>query len=223
MNNTLYDYIDSTDKSTYAKYFFIFIFLVFLLKNVNIKIGVIMSIIFVAIYFIYNSQKNTHEDNIIKKQRNIKLENLYSKEKIKDYTDILDFMFSIQDFYKFNAPAYEEMTENIEALIQLYQMVKINSTYCEDVYELMNSKKRNALNNLHSIIFSLPDDKLIIDKLNRSIKILDKILDRYIDKIAILCENVKIKQGYTTNRKNINYGPSGYSEYLDTIHSFDYF
>ena len=46
--------------------------------------------------------------------------------------------------------------------------------------------KSNALNNLHSIIISIEENRILTDKLKLSLKILHNILNKYLNNIIII-------------------------------------
>ena len=64
-------------------------------------------------------------------------------------------------------------------------------------YKTIKKLYNDALNSYHSIIYSLPSDKIVYKKFNSSLKILQSLLIKHLDDAAVIC---KLK----TNKEDIN-------------------
>ena len=86
----------------------------------------------------------------------------------------------------------------------------------------MEQMKRNSLNSLKSIIFKLPEDTRVINKLDKSCTVLDNILTKYLDQISYMSDNYNYKFGYNVDTKMINYGTKPFNEYSDIFQPYTY-
>lgn len=133
------------------------------------------------------------------------------------FSDIINFIFSIQDMYVYNPLQYINMIENIEAFFLMYKQSllffnDINNNFSID-YQLMTSYKNNALNSLQSLSLTIPDDMRVKIKLGRAVDILNKILINYLNQISYLSDIQINKYGYNIRTKIIDHGPRAFNDY----------
>lgn len=214
-------------ESINQKYIFVYvsILLAFILyfrkKDVRLNLILALFIGYLIIWYIY--EKNRITDNIEEEQQKSKLGSIIPKpKKLKSYDDVLDLIFSVQDFYRYNPQAYEELIDNIDAFFVIYEKIFITQYLCEDNYQIADSKKQNALNSLHSMIYQLPNNKIMTDKLNRAHKRLETLLNRYLNEIHDKCREKIIKRGRDINTRAINTGPKEYNTYFNVDKDFTY-
>ena len=140
------------------------------------------------------------------------------------YNDIVEFFFSIQDFYIYNPQAYEEIIDNVDNFLNIYEDLKIGTQFCEDKYKIADSKKRNALNALHSIIYNISaNEPVITDKLNVAHKTLEDILNKYQGEILKICNHALIDEGYNMTRKLLTNGPSPHNIYPKETSNYEFY
>ena len=75
----------------------------------------------------------------------------------------------------------------------------------------MIDNKKKAINYLHSIIYTMEQNDVIINKLNKSIKILDTLLTYYINEVIDISNKQLKKHGYNISSKKF------YKDELDGI------
>lgn len=220
-----YEELKKASGETIFMYITITLTLVSILKRFNLTISILIALIFSYFFVTYYTQKLNSDSKLVHDQHVTKSNYIRPNDKSLDkYENIIDFLFSVQDFHKFNQQSYEEMIDNIVAFFKVYENININNSRCEDNYELMENKKKNALNALHSIIFSLPSNKLLTNKFNKSILKLEIILNEYLYEINVKCKHIIVNNGYTVNRKHLNDGPRAHNSYLDTENfTYDFF
>lgn len=74
---------------------------------------------------------------------------------------------------------------------------------------MAETERKNVLNSFHSMIYSLPPNKLYNEKFNGSLIILDMILNRYMKKVYMKCLQTPLNMA----TRPINSGPSEYNTY----------
>jgi hypothetical protein len=135
-------------------------------------------------------------------------------------SDIVDFLFSIQDFYIYNPSAYEEMIDNLNAFYTLVENIFNEPQFCSYYYQIAFSKKNNAINSLQSIIFKLPTEPAFTDKLNRAHERLETILNKKMNDIYDQCQKHLIEYGRDTTTTPLLKGPQGHNVYDDEEYSY---
>ena len=138
------------------------------------------------------------------------------------FDDVIDFYFSIQDFYKFNPQTYEESIENIEAFFKIYDIIFTGTPQPDYYYQIAESKKNNAINALHALIYNLPNSRIVNEKLIRAHKRLETILNKYLNQLYDHCTQKIIKEGRDWYTRQINIGPKEYNTYFNLNKSFTY-
>lgn len=236
----LYTWLQSLDNKTLITYICIISCSLILFHRCSI----ILALAIAAIIILYLEGKREYqeeieeeivEEEIVEKQINEDIEK-FKKDHIHpppttfgDKKDLIDFFFSIQDLYQYNPQAYEETINNIESFFSLYNIVCAGSTgldFCEYYYTIAESKRRNSLNSLHSIIHNLPQNAshpALTDKLNRAHQRLNTIMTKYINQLYDMCKKDLLKNGYTVFRRPINRGPKEYNIYNDEMFSYDFY
>lgn len=220
----MYQYINQIEPKNLFKYIIIIFLFFIIFTTVKITKGSLLGLFFgfLLVYYLNSKYRFT---KITKKEEDlIKLNNIYPPpENFGKYPDLVDFFFSIQDFYKYNPQAYEEMIFNVESMITIYEDVKKGIRFCKDNYDVAEQKKRNAINSLHSIIYSIEDNQVVTRKLNRAMRILNNILSNYTYKILEKCKGEIEKDGYDNEKHfiELDYHPRPFNEFVKEDFTFD--
>lgn len=221
MLNNIQEYISDNQEKYHLNnphlfiYITIFIIILGYVSRFNINLAIILG--FVLGYYIFNqlvySTKN-HEQKKIDMLNNKIKDIRPSPEIISKYNDIVNFLFSIQDLYVYNPPSYEEMVESIKSFFIVYEeSIKIPELSHQN-YSIAELKFNNAVNSLHSMIINSETDADLNNKINRSYRVLYKLLKKYLDEIEL---NIKkdIKYNGYNNRTVVldtKLKPYNYSE-----------
>jgi hypothetical protein len=216
--------IDSIDKVTLFWYIVIFIVILFIFSRMSININIIFgfALAYMLIVYLYNDYKRVNNDTV--KLLENKKSLLFPKPiESLEHTDIVNFLFSIQDFYIYNPQAYADMIETIDLFFSIYNETYNNHKMAGRNYLLLIEKKRNALNSLQSIINNMPRNSQYDKKLSDAIYVLESMLNKYIDDIKKLYDNELYESGYTTKTVLINKGPYGYNIYDDKLYTYDFY
>jgi hypothetical protein len=204
------------DNKTFFYYILIFIGIVYAYSTIKISLNVVfgVAVAFIIVGYLYNDYKSKQEKE--NKTKALQEGNLLPKPEIfTKYSDIIKYMFSIQDFYIYNPQAYEEVTESLSLFFRTYEEAKENKKQAGTNHGLMLTYKRNAANALHSILHNLPDTTDYTDKLNRAITTLQDILDEYLEKVEKFHNEYIFDNGYNNESKIIHKGPLPYNHFND--------
>lgn len=213
----LYTEIKETNSSTLFKYGIILMVTLSVLRKVNIRLNIFMALIISTVIIIYLHEKRETNIEDLEKQHKLKAETILPPIKsVEKYKDIVDFLYSIQDFHAYNPQAYEEMVDNITSFFEMYESIMKGAIHCEDYYEIALSKKQNSLNALHSLIYKLPVAGVLHKKLVKAQEVLDELLGNYLNEIYTECIHVFMRDGLDNEKKIIYKGPSPFNEFLKT-------
>jgi len=223
----VFTFIDSFENKTLFTYLAIMIIILAIFTRLSVQLNVILGLFIGVVVILYMSEKQTLSNELFEKQMDIKLNTIkpvpYTLKDNKN-PDLIDFLFSVQDFYVYNQLAYEEMIDNIESFLKLYDDIfngdeKLVFYY----YQIAESKKNNALNSLHSILYKLPVDPIITDKYDRAHKRLETILNKYMNQLYDKCSHILFKNGHNIHTRHINKGPREANHYFDKEFGYQFY
>jgi hypothetical protein len=188
-------------------YIIIGIILLFFFNTFDIKLNIILGLV---ISYIIIQQLHTNNENNKSSSQNI----LSAKKQLlrpelsnsSQYDNVVDFFFSIQDFYIYNPQTYEELVSCVDIFFDNYEIAHLDNSHAGQIYNDMIDYKRNALNALHSLINNIPSNTNITNKLNNALENLEIILDHYLSQIEEIHKKYLCNNKYNYNTKIINKG-----------------
>lgn len=171
----------------------------------NMTIATVFGFVIALFIIIYISQKDMTREQSEKQINNEKTQmikpkiNFLAKEK-----NVVNFLFSIQDLYKYNPQAYEELVFNLEDFYEISQNAELLNGDIGMYYDLLTDKKRNALNSLQSIYVMSEENINIGKKISNSLNVLEDLLNKDLDRIVNIYNQHLFKNGYNVNTKVID-------------------
>ena len=192
-------------------YGFISVIVFSYVSKYNITITTIVAIMFG--YYILVILANSNKNNNDKKKTMLENKKKYIRpreEIIEKYDDIVEFLFSIQDLYIYNPPAYQELIETIKNFLTIYEET-INTPNTVSVHQNYTNaeiKFYHAINLLQSLIINtdsnLNNSQDANNKINRSTKVLYSILKKYLDEIQLIIKKDIKYNGYNIHTLLLN-------------------
>ena len=156
----------------------------------------LLIIVIFGIYYLnnrYNEYLNKRKVDIIHTNK---------INRITDDKRIVDILYSIQSYYRYNQEAFEELIKNLELFLELFELIKIDHNKSNDLYFNMLDRKKIILNILLSFRIRLPDEYNINDVINDMNDILDDYIKQVYDIHEDYIKNNKIN--YTTKLYTLN-------------------
>lgn len=221
----IYTFVDSLDNKTLFLYIFIAIIIIGIISKFSITLNIFFGLIIATIVIMFLYEQKTHSKTLHETQVNEKLKTIKPEAPMlteKKDEQLIDFLFSIQDFYIYNPQAYEELVDNIDGFLKIYDTLFNEEKFIFYYYKIAENKKNNALNNLHSIIYKLPKEPLMTDKFDRSHKRLETILNVKLNELYDKCMLSLKANGYNIHVTPINYGPKEANHYTDIDKHFTF-
>lgn len=222
IKESLYNSLVSINSKDLFNYFIITIICLVFANILNIQLTSIFGIMIglLLAYIFYN--KKTLEVSSYNNQLKIKLELIRPRpEMFDDHPEIIEFFYSIRDFYDYNPEAFSKTVKNMDLILKLYKDIQIGIKDCKLNVDVVKEKKKNALNHLHSIIYNLENNKILERKLKKALNALHKILNNYEKYVIDIC-NTQIKDdGYDNGKSYIHPGgPKPYNPEINDKHFF---
>lgn len=142
----------------------------------------------------------------------------------KDYK-ITDFYYRLRDYANFNISSYKKSMFNSNNLLGLEEFVNHLDHSIKNPQQILEQAEvefRDALNNLHSLIYSIPSTKLTNYTFNNALKKLEFLLIQHLDNIKNLaklkfdtcqlnCDSKPIHDYHAYNNDNKS---KGYSQHF---------
>lgn len=215
----LYSIINNINGADLFKYaMIIIIFLV--IFSFNVLLALLLAVLF--IWYDYEKVRVTNSEP--RQQEEMKTDTIIPPvTNFRENPDIIDFLFSIQNWYHYNPLAYEEMMNNLELYFQLYHQIETGAEFCDFYYQNAEIKKQNALNAFQSMIFTIPTNNVIMDKFNRAHRRLNTILTKYQNQMYNICQYSLRQHGYDINKLAINTGPKEYNIYDNKDFTYQFY
>jgi hypothetical protein len=198
--------------------FIVFIFI----ANTNVNLSVILGIL-IAYYvfrqFIFAAKNHEDKrDKIFDNKVNLIRP---SAKSLKKYPDVIEFLFSIQDFYLSNPATYEEIVETIKSFFIVYEeSMRINKLSHLN-YSVAEGKMNNAVNCVHALIITSDSHPNLNEKINIAYNKLYEILNKYLNEIELNIKKDIKYNGYNINTKVIDYKMKPYNYDESELYNFN--
>jgi hypothetical protein len=203
--NSLYLSISKINSADLFIYINIILVSLIFFNKINIKfksfVGILYGLIFA--YYIYNKkdvEMSTYDEQLQDKLNNIMAHPTY----FNLYDEIIDLFYDLKIFYNYNKYEYLKCIQNVDLFLKIYNDIKIGIKYCDKNIDIILDLKQNALNNLHSMIYSIENNKIIENKLKNGINKLNNILISYEKDMINICNRQIENNGYYNDRSYIN-------------------
>jgi hypothetical protein len=188
--------------------------------TLNILFGTIIAGIIIY-YLYYNDTQNTiKKDYIIKEKKNIIIpkSDVVNTSQSDENIELINFLFTIQDFYTFNPQSYSSLIQNIDYFYQLKDDAENNNFNAGLDCNSMKEIKRNALNSLMEITYKLKPNLEYDNKLKNAVEELNNILNNEIYKIYLLYKKYNYDNNNTTRTQLVDTNDIlPYNTYNDTL------
>jgi hypothetical protein len=215
---SIFDNIENSTNNIKFLYLFIFVTSIYISSHLDITINIIFAImisIFIIIYLNHNNQKRLKDDEEIV---DIQYREIRPKsEKVKDYPEILKILYFMQDLYPYNPQAFEEIIDNIDVFLETYEESKELIELSGKNYKLAEKYKRNILNNIHSLIITIPANNLMSNKIDKHTNKMNNILSQMLQEIKYLNAEYTHDNGYNTSTVIINNGPKEANHFANSF------
>lgn len=215
-----YTLIDSFKNNELFRNGLIIICFILFFLQISIELNIILGLMLACFLILYLKEKDNIKIQTEEKENDTKLSfikpHLKKVNKDKD-KDFIDFIFSVQDFYVYNPLAYEEFIDNMDGFFELRELIFNDEQFINYYFQIADSKKNNALNSFHSLIYSLPNDKTYTEKFDRAHKRLETLLNKEFNQMYDQITFVTQKNGLDSLKRPVNTDiePKSYMHYFD--------
>jgi hypothetical protein len=201
-NFFLYNIINFEEPQQIFIYFVILVIFLFIFSNIDFSISLFIGLIFFSIllfYFYTHRNKNfiDFEKKLDTKFETFKETNI-TKNNLKNYPDIIDFIFYLSTFKNFNPNVFQDIINLFNRFIDLYDSVIIDKSLASTLFKNMTSIKVQIINNIESFLFTT-NNKAYTKQITKSRIIGEKLLNKYLDKILLINKKYNYYNGYNIN------------------------
>lgn len=202
VDNSLYFKLTQINSSELFNYIIIIIITITTINYFKIPlkgfIGLFVGLVIAYIYY----NKKILESSAYNNDLQLKLELIKPSPKLfNNYPELINLFFNIREFYDYNNKAITSCIENVDSLLQIYSDINVGLKYCDKNVDVIKMIKTNALNDLHSVIFSLENNKLLEKKLKKALNELHRILNYFENNMIDVCNKKIDDSGYTNDKK----------------------
>lgn len=123
----------------------------------------------------------------------LKLRSIYPKPKyFHTHPELINYFFYIREYKTYNEKSYDSAMVAVDNIINIEQQIKNKVKNCHHTIDVAKQNLYDALNHIHSIIFTLPMSNITFKKHKDSINVLKDILLKIINNMINNCnENLK--------------------------------
>lgn len=209
----IYTLLDSANKNYTYMFAAIMLFLIYYFRSKDVKLNLLLALAIGVVVVYYISERNEKIHTTEEKKAKVKLDAIRPPTKyFEGKQDVVDFFFSVQDFYHYNPQVYEDVIDNVDTFLNILHVLNLGTKYCDDYFDVAKQKKSEALNGFQALIFSIPDDTVVTEKLVRSHKRLETIMNKYFNQMYDICFKSLKRNGYSIFRHPPETGPDAYNK-----------
>ena len=220
-NENIYSIIETIPNEKIFTYSFIVVIVVYIITKIDIKLNLLFALFIstIIIHYMISKDNVLQKEFIDSKDTQLKFLNellFYEKDKyvtsvINDNFNInppfeqsylylnpliIEFFYNTKENSQYNLSNYISSLRAINSLLEINYQMSIHLENPFQNYKTMQKLYHDALNNYHSIIYSLPSNKVVYKKFNNSMKILQSLLLKHMNDAKIIC---KIKNNREDN------------------------
>jgi hypothetical protein len=211
-NNNIYDIIDKLPKYNIIIYIFIITIIYAIISRFQIRLNEILTFLFcyLVIYLLLNkdykefikyTQYKKDQLNFLHKlmfnnnweyaKHNSVISKANKNKKSYLYLNpvIVELFYNIREYSQYNVTSYVNSLLHCNNVLGIEYEANIGLDRDYLNYEMAVQETKKALNELNSIIYNLPLDKISYKKLKKSTTLLHELLNKNIKNISVLCKN----------------------------------
>lgn len=103
---------------------------------------------------------------------------------IKNDINLINILFSIEEYYYYNEQAYNEFIDNLELFLKFIEFIKIDNSLGGQLYQNLLDIKKNIINSLISMNIKLPSEY----NLQTTIQDIESILNSHLKECQLIYE-----------------------------------
>jgi hypothetical protein len=203
-DNILYNIINFEEPQQIFYYFIFFIIFLVVFTNIDFSITLFIGIIFfsILIYYFYTDRKINNIDAT--KKINTKFETFSDDENniIKEYPDIIDFIFYLSTFKEYNIDTFNDIVNLFDNFVFLYNSILIDKTLSSSLFKSITLIKYSIINKIDS--FNLNTDNFVLSKQIQKNRLrAEELLNKYLDNVLLIHKKNLYYNGYNNNSQII--------------------
>jgi hypothetical protein len=210
MSEGFYQFLQSFEQYDYIEYGFILMVVMFFVTQIlRPSWFFFMGLLMAGGIIYYRIDQKKHTMSSINKELMFRLRSITPKpENFHMDPDIINLFYNIREFKTLNSEAYDQAVIAVDNMLKIVSEIEAGVYHCKENLDLVREQMYKALNHLHTMIYKVPVPKLIVMKLQRTLKALHVILRRHVDDVVDICQRQYKERGIDINTHFVyNDGP----------------
>lgn len=203
-DNILYNIINYEEPQQIFYYFIYLIIFLFVFTNIDFSITLFIGIIFfsILIFYFYTSRNKNYINS--EQKLNAKYGTFYddSNATIKEYPDIIDYIFYLSTFKKYNQNTFNDIVKLFDNFIFYYNSIKIDKSLADVSFKTMKNIKFNIINKIETFNFTT-NNFILTQQTTKNRKRVEELLNGYLDKVLLIYKKNLYYNGYNNQSKII--------------------
>ncbi len=203
-----FNYINKINPQDMLFYIVIILTIILLSEYIKWDIRYVMGF-FIGLGFVYYLNEGKRATSIDRmKTTEIHMEQIQPKPQFF-YQDanFIEFAYNMLSYRIYNKTAFFKMIEAMDHFLEIQIDIENKALQnCAETYEIAVDMMNTALNELHSMIHSIPidDQKILETKLVNAVKTLQLYMQRHLDVMVDICNKRAEEKGWNITTKMID-------------------
>lgn len=179
----MYEYIQNILDNDKIKYLFIIYLTIYAFHKWTPSYYTLIALIVgvIIVYFIEDRKRTVEEDYVSGKKQKLKDPYLSKTRFLYLDPELVDFLYSIKEYQRYNPYSYLNLTVKIDDFLRLKRDFSIGIELIGSQYQIAQQLQGEIINLYHSFIYKIPHSPATLDKYHKKMDLLRKILSKHLD------------------------------------------
>ena len=202
--NVIYNILNFEEQNVIFLYGVLMIIFIVIFSRISINYSIIIGLLFysIIVYYFYTDR---NLNNIYAAEKfNEKFQTLQRPtDLLKEFPDVVDFLFYIQDMRKYSLTTYDQITKLFKEFCILYKSCNTDYNLISRLYQKMVDIKIDIMNKINAFIYNT-DGYQYSNKMFKSKQKAEKILNNLLDELVLIQKKKIYYNGYNHETKLID-------------------
>ena len=201
----IFKYIHDIDNQSIFKYLLITFGIILITNRINITSNLIVGVIISVCVGMYLNDKNkaTGKHFISEISRSLKTNKFKDTNYFYIDSNLVEFINEISEYQQYNPVVYRKLILTLDRFLKLVTDMEKDTDGMGELYHVIELYKTNALNTLHSMVYTIPQTEITTKKFNNALKKLEKILNSHLNNVFNYMEHSYSKKQINIDRRFI--------------------
>jgi hypothetical protein len=202
--NIIYNIVNFEEPNVVFMYGVLMLFFIIIFSKLDINYGMLIGLLFysIVVYYFYTER---NENYVYETEKyNQKFEKLQRPTKIlKEYPEIVDFLFYIEDMRKHSYLTYEKISNLFREFCTLYRDCNVDYNLIDSLYQKMVDIKIAIMYEINIFTYNT-DGYAYTNKIFKAKEEAERILNKMLDELTLIQKKKIYYNGYNIKSKVID-------------------